>query len=58
MRGQIVADHWRELIEDLRNDLRWERLFAKSQPQLIAAARRARQEMAAGQAKPLNLEEL
>jgi histone acetyltransferase (RNA polymerase elongator complex component) len=53
-----VADHMREFIADLSDDFRWEQLYAKTQPQLVAAARRARQEMAAGKAKPLNLEEL
>ena len=53
-----VADHLQEFIADLSDDLRWERSFAQTQPQLAAAARRARQEIAAGQAKPLNLEEL
>jgi hypothetical protein len=40
------------------DDLRWERSFARTQSQLAAAARRARQEVAAGQAKPLRPEEL
>jgi hypothetical protein len=53
-----VADHLREFIADLSDDLRWEGSYAKSQPQLAAAARRARQEIAAGRAKPLNPEEL
>jgi histone acetyltransferase (RNA polymerase elongator complex component) len=53
-----VADQLREFIADLSDDLRWERSYAKTQPQLVAAAHRARQEMAAGKAKPLNLEEL
>jgi hypothetical protein len=53
-----VADHLQEFIADLSDDLRWERSFAQTQPQLAAAARRARQEIAAGQAKPLNLEDL
>ena len=53
-----VADQLRELISELSDDLRWERSYAKSQPQLVAAARRARQEIAAGRAKPLNPDEL
>lgn len=48
-----VADHLRDYIDDLQDELRWDRLFQKTQPQLIAAARRARQEIAAGKAKPL-----
>jgi hypothetical protein len=53
-----VADHLREFIADLSDDLQWEQSFAKTQSQLSAAARRAREEMAAGKAKPLNLEGL
>jgi hypothetical protein len=53
-----VADHLREYIEDLRDELQWDATFKKTQPQLIAAARRAKQEMAAGHAKPLDPEQL
>ncbi|HZF11735.1 MAG TPA: hypothetical protein VFE33_23360 [Thermoanaerobaculia bacterium] len=53
-----VADHLRDFIADLTDDLRWERSFAKTQSQLSAAARRAREEIAAGKAQPLNLDEL
>jgi hypothetical protein len=53
-----VAEHLREYIEDLRDELQWDVTFKKTQPQLAAAARRARQEMAAGQAKPLDYDQL
>jgi hypothetical protein len=53
-----VADHLREYIEDLRDELQWDATFNKTQPQLIAAARRARQEIAAGHAKPLDPKQL
>ena len=53
-----VADHLREYIEDLRDELQWDSTFKKTQAQLIAAARRAKQEIAAGQAKPLDYEQL
>jgi len=53
-----VADHLREYIEDLREELQWEATFKKTQSQLVAAARRAKQEMAAGQAKPLDHDQL
>jgi hypothetical protein len=53
-----VADHLREYIEDLRDELQWDSTFKKTQPQLIAAARRAKQEMAAGHAKPLDPDQL
>ena len=53
-----VADHLREYIEDLRDELHWDATFNKTQPQLIAAAKRAKQEMAAGHAKPLDPDQL
>jgi hypothetical protein len=53
-----IADHLREYIADLRDELRWDDLFQRTQPQLAAAARRAREEIAAGKAKPLNLDDL
>jgi hypothetical protein len=53
-----VAEHLREYLEELQDDLRWNRLFQKTQSQLAAAARRARQEIAAGKASPMNYDEL
>lgn len=49
---QIVT-HLRQYLEELRDELRWDNLFKKTQPQLVAAAKRAKQEIAAGQAKPM-----
>lgn len=53
-----VVDHLREYLEDLQDELRWDSLFKKTQPQLIAAARRARQEIAEGHAKPMDYDQL
>jgi len=53
-----VADHLREYIEDLRDEVQWDTTFKKTQPQLIAAARRAKEQIAAGQANPLDPDEL
>jgi len=50
---QIVA-HLREYLEELQDELQWDSLFKKTQPQLIAAAKRAKREIAAGQAKPMD----
>ena len=50
----LVLEHLREYIEELRDELQWDNLFKNTQPQLIAAAKRARQEIAEGQAKPLD----
>jgi len=53
-----VVDHLREYLADLQDELRWDSLFQRTQPQLIAAARRARQEIAEGQARPMDYEQL
>jgi hypothetical protein len=53
-----AAEHLRKYLEELQDDLRWNRLFQQTQPQLAAAARRARQEIAAGKASPMNYDEL
>jgi len=54
---QVVA-HLRDYLEDLQDELQWNILFKRTQPQLIAAARRARQEIAQGLAKPMDFDRL
>ncbi len=51
-----VVDHLREYLEDLQDEARWDRAFQSTQPQLVAAARRAKQEIAEGKATPLSFE--
>lgn len=53
-----VLDHLREYLEDLQDDLEWNNLFNKTQPQLAAAGRRAKKEMAAGLAEPMDFDRL
>ncbi len=53
-----VVQHLREYLEDLQDERRWDTSFKKTQTQLVAAARRAKQEIAAGQAKVLDPEKL
>ena len=55
---QQVAERLREYIADLQDELRWDRLFEKTQPQLADRARQARQQIAQGEAKPLDYSEL
>jgi len=55
---QQVVEHLREYFEEVQDELRWDRLFEKTQPQLAAAAKRAKQQIAAGQAKPMDYDEL
>lgn len=49
-----VAEHLRDYIQDLHDEVRWDTQFNATQPQLIAAAREAKRQIAAGNARPLN----
>ena len=42
-----------EEVDSASDDLKWERSFQRTQAQLVEAARRARQEIAEGKAKPI-----
>lgn len=53
-----VVDRLREYIEELQDEILWDKQFASTQPALIAAAQQARKERNAGLAKPLNLDQL
>ncbi|MDB9519778.1 hypothetical protein PN466_22805 [Roseofilum reptotaenium CS-1145] len=54
---QIVA-HVREYIADLQNEQRWDESFRRTQSALVAAARKAKQERAAGNATKMDYDEL
>lgn len=53
-----VVEHLREYLADLQDELVWDDLVKRTQPQLVAAARRAKQEIAEGHAKPLDYDQL
>ncbi len=53
-----LVEHLRDYIAEIQDEAQWDVLFNSTQEQLIAAARRARQEIAAGQAEPLDYEQL
>ena len=57
IQNQIV-EHLREYITELEDELHWETSFKSTQDQLIAAARRAKQEIAEGKAEPMDLDRL
>jgi hypothetical protein len=57
LQNQIVQ-HLQNYLLDLQDDIRWETSFAKTETNLVAAARKAKQDIAAGQAIPLNYEQL
>jgi hypothetical protein len=53
-----VAQHLREYIDDLRDEMRWNQSFRRTQSNLVAAAQRAKQEIAEGQATAMDYEQL
>ena len=53
-----VAEHLREYIDDLQDEMRWNKSFQQTQSKLIAAAQRAKQEIAQGQATAMDYDQL
>ncbi|NBD36077.1 MAG: hypothetical protein GVY30_08765 [Chloroflexi bacterium] len=53
-----VVEHVREYIAELQDEVQWDMTFRRTQSQLMAAARRAKQEIAAGRAEPLDHNQL
>jgi hypothetical protein len=53
-----VVEHLREYILDLQDELQWDALFKRTQNQLVVAARRAKEEITAGKAEPMDFERL
>lgn len=53
-----VVEHLREYLAEMQEELAWDEQFKRTQPQLIAAARRARQQIAEGLAQPLDYDRL
>ena len=53
-----VVEHLREYLPDLQDEVRWDELIQSTRPGLVEAARKAKQEMAAGQAAALDSDRL
>ncbi len=53
-----VVEHMRDYITDLQDEMRWDDSFKRTQDSLIAAARKAKQEIAAGRSIPMDYEQL
>jgi hypothetical protein len=53
-----VVEHIRDYIADLEDEKRWDTSFQRTQGNLVAAARKAKQEIAAGQSEPMNYKQL
>jgi hypothetical protein len=55
--GQVV-EHLRDYIAEMQDEIQWDISFKETQEQLMAAARHAREEIAAGHAEPLDYDRL
>lgn len=53
-----VVEHMRDYIEDIRDENKWKESFSRTKDKLVAAARRAHQEIAEGKASPMDIEKL
>jgi hypothetical protein len=53
-----VSEHIREYIADLEDEERWDSSFQRSQTNLVAAARKAKQEIADGKSVPMDYDRL
>ena len=53
-----VAEHLRDYLLDIQDELRWDELFKKTQPKLVSMAQRAKEQIAEGKARPLDPYEL
>lgn len=53
-----VVERLRDYIEDARDEMQWDESFARFRDKLVAAARKARAEIARGLAVPLNPDDL
>jgi hypothetical protein len=56
LQEKVVA-HIRDYIADLEDEERWDNSFRQTQDNLVAAARKARQDIAAGQSMPLDYDQ-
>ena len=53
-----IVEHLRDYLLEVEDELKWDALLKRTQPQLTAAAQRARQEIAQGMAEPLDPDHL
>ena len=53
-----VIERLREYITDIEDELQWNESFEKTQNQLVAAARLAKQQIAQGLAQPMDYDQL
>ena len=53
-----AVEHLRDYIAEMQDEQQWNKLFKETQNQLMAAAKLARKEIAAGRAEPMDFNQL
>jgi glycerate-2-kinase len=53
-----VVEHVRAYLAEIEEEKRWDESFKRTKQNLVAAARKAKEEFAAGMAKPMDYEQL
>lgn len=53
-----VVEHIRDYIAELEDEKRWDDSFKQTQDSLVAAAQKAKQEIAEGRSTPMDYEQL
>jgi hypothetical protein len=53
-----VVEHLRDYIAEMQDEQQWDSAFQRTQKELIAAAHRAKQEIAAGKSEPMDYSRL
>ncbi len=53
-----IAQHLHEYIQDLEDEIKWDNSFQQNQNKLVAAAQKAKQEIARGLSQPMDYDKL
>ncbi len=53
-----VAEHLQEYIDDLKDEIRWNESFQRTQSKLVAVAKLAKQEIAEGRSTAMDYDQL
>ena len=53
-----VVDHVRDYLAEVEEEKRWDNSFKRTKDNLVAAARKAKAEIAAGMSTPMDYEQL
>jgi glycerate-2-kinase len=53
-----VVEHVRAYLAEIEEEKRWDASFKRTKENLVAAARKAKEEIAAGMARPMDYEQL